>query len=213
MLPMILLMFLLSRWSGGLVKRYGGGMPLMVGPVIVATGFVLFAVVHTGNNYWKTYFPASLVFGLGMAITVAPLTTVVMNSVDQRHAGTASGINNAIARLAGVLALAIFGSVMVKGFDAHLERSLTNLMLPPSIVQDIRSREVELAALEPPEDLDGNTVVAIRRAISESFVSGFRIVLFCCAGLSMGSVVVAWRLIAPAAIAGNTLVPDKRATR
>jgi len=207
MLPIILLMFVLSRWSGGLVKEYGARIPLIVGPLIIAAGFVMFAAARVDGGYWTTYFPASLALGLGMAVTVAPLTTVVMNSVDQRHAGTASGINNAVARVAGVLAIAVFGSVMVKNFDLHLEQRLTNLMLPPGIVQDIRSREVELAALEPPEGLEANTIVALRGAISESFVSGFRAVLLFCAGLSIGSSVVAWRLIA----AGATGDPHKDA--
>jgi EmrB/QacA subfamily drug resistance transporter len=212
MLPMILLMFLLSRWSGGLVKRYGGRIPLVLGPLIVAAGFVLFAVVHTGGSYWKTYFPASLVFGLGMAITVAPLTTVVMNSVAQHYAGTASGINNAVARVAGVLAIAVFGTVMVNNFDSHLEQNLTDLMLPQNIVKDIRSREDELAGLELPEGLDAHTVEAIRHAIAEGFVSGFRVVLLCCAGLSIGSVFVAWRLIPVATIDGSGPLSDERAT-
>ena len=210
LLPMILLMFLLSRWSGGLVKRYGGRIPLIVGPLIVAAGFVLFAAAHTTVNYWKTYFPASLVFGFGMAVTVAPLTTVVMNAIDQRHAGTASGINNAVARVAGVLAIAVFGIVMIKTFDAHLERNLTALSLPPSIVQNIRSREVELAALKPPEGLDAHMVLGIRAAISQSFASGFRVVLLYCAGLSIGSAVIAWRLVAPAAIAGSASMTAMR---
>src|SRR6202008_3956106 len=105
------------------------------------------------------------------------LTTVVMNAVAQRHAGTASGINNAVARVAGVLAIAVFGSVMVKNFDSHLEQNLTNVMLPPNVVQDIRSREAELAGLELPEGLDAHKVEAIRHAVAESFVSGFRVVL------------------------------------
>jgi EmrB/QacA subfamily drug resistance transporter len=197
MLPIILVMFLLSRWSGGLVERYGGRIPLTAGPAIVAVGFVLFAIVHSGGSYWKTYFPASLVLGLGMAITVAPLTTVVMNAVGRQRAGTASGINNAVARVAGVLAIAVFGSVMVKDFDSHLDRSLTVLTLPQNVVHDIRAREVELAGLQPPQGLDANTVVAVRGAISESFISGFRVVLFCCAGLSIGSALVGLRLIAP----------------
>jgi hypothetical protein len=135
-----------------------------------------------------------------MAVTVAPLTTVVMNSVEQQHAGTASGINNAVARVAGVLAIAVFGIIMMKNFDSHLKQSLTHLVLPSNVIQDIRSREVELAGLAPPEGLDANTIVAIRRAISESFASGFRVVLLCCAGLSIASALVAWRLIAAAAI-------------
>jgi EmrB/QacA subfamily drug resistance transporter len=213
MMPMILLMFLLSRWSGGLVKRYGGRIPLVVGPLIVAAGFVLFAVLLMGGSYWKTYFPAALVLGLGMAITVAPLTTVVMNSVDQRRAGTASGINNAVARVAGVLAIAVFGNVMVKVFDAHLERSLVNLKLPPNVVQEIRSTEVELAGLQPPKGLEANTALAIRRAISESFASGFRVVLLSCAGLSMGSALMAWRLVAPAATDETGSVPQTPARK
>lgn len=210
MLPMILLMFVLSRWSGGLVKRYGGRKPLMVGPLIVASGFVMFALASSaGGSYWKTYFPASVVLGLGMAITVAPLTTVVMNSVDEQHAGAASGINNAVARLAGVLAVAVFGIVMVKDFDWQLERSLARLRLPASIVEDIRSREVELAALEAPKGLDADTAGAIRGAIREDFVSGFRVVLLCCAGLSMGSAAVAWRLLESEASRGTASVAYK----
>src|SRR6266705_3035262 len=89
-LPLILLMFSLSRWSGGLVARYGSRGPLIFGPLIAAVGFGLFAVPSIGDSYWKGFFPAMIVLGFGMAVTVAPLTTVVMSSVDQDHAGTAS---------------------------------------------------------------------------------------------------------------------------
>jgi EmrB/QacA subfamily drug resistance transporter len=195
MLPTILVMFLLSRWSGGLIKRYGGKIPLIVGPLIVAAGFFLFAAAAGGGSYWQTYFPASLVLGLGMAITVAPLTTVVMGSVDQQHAGAASGVNNAVARVAGVLAIAVLGSVMVKAFDSHLERGLTTMKLPRNVIEELRSSEGELRRMEPTQGLDSNITLGIQNTISESFVFGFRVVLFCCAGLAIGSVVVAGWLI------------------
>lgn len=213
MLPIILLMFFLSRWSGGLVKHYGGRIPLIIGPLVVAAGFVMFAASsHEMVSYWKSYFPASLLLGFGMAITVAPLTTVVMNSVEQQHAGTASGINNAVARLAGVLTIAVFGTVMLKVFNSDLEQSLTKLRLPPNVVHEIRTREIELAGLELPQSLDSNTVIVLRRAISEGFLSGLRVVLLCCAGLSVGSAAAAWRLIAPAGVAETLSVEDKRTT-
>ena len=194
-LPMILLMFLLSRWSGGLVNRYGARIPLIVGPLVVAIGFVLFAAIPTGNSYWKTFFPAFLVLGLGMAVTVAPLTTVVMSSAGEEHVGAASGLNNAVARVAGVLAIAVFGIIMVKAFSSRLEQSLKNLQLPQNIVKDIQSKEIELASLELPSGLDANDVAAIRRTISEAFRSGYRLVLLSCAGLAAASTLVAWRLI------------------
>jgi EmrB/QacA subfamily drug resistance transporter len=196
-LPLILLMFFLSRWSGGLVARYGPRAPLIAGPLIAATGFVLFAVPCVGASYWKTFFPAFVVLGFGMAISVAPLTTVVMGSVGQDRAGTASGINNAVARVAGILAIAILGIVMVKAFSSSLNRSLTGQLLPPGILQFVRSNEIKLAGLDLPSGLAADTTAVIRASISHAFVSGFRTVMSVCAGLSLASAAVAWLMIPP----------------
>ncbi len=190
-LPLILLMFFLSRWSGGLVTRYGPRAPLVIGPLIAATGFALFAVPSVGANYWKAFFPAFVVLGFGMAISVAPLTTVVMSSVDQNRAGTASGINNAVARVAGVLAVAILGIVMVKLFSSNLNRSLTGGLLPPGILHYVRSNEIKLAGLDLPSGLDSATTALIRASISHAFVFGFRTIMLICAGLSLASAAVA----------------------
>jgi hypothetical protein len=108
------------------------------------------------------------------------------------------GINNAVARVAGVLAIAVFGIVMVKAFSSRLDQDLANLPVAQNIVQDIHSREIELAGLELPHGLDANAVAEMRRAISDAFLWGFRLVLFACAALSMASAVVAWRMIASA---------------
>jgi EmrB/QacA subfamily drug resistance transporter len=194
-LPLILLLFFLSRWSGGLVARYGPRFPLIVGPFISAGGFALFAVPNVGASYWKSFLPAFVVLGLGMAISVAPLTTVVMNSVGRDRAGIASGINNAVARVAGLLAIAILGIVMVKDFSSSLNRSLARQPLPPGILQYVQSNEIKLAGLDLPSGLEAGTAAVIRGSISQAFVFGFRAVMLICACLSLASALVAWLMI------------------
>jgi EmrB/QacA subfamily drug resistance transporter len=194
-LPMILLMFFLSRWSGGLVARYGPRPPLIIGPLIVALGFLLFAIPATRVDYWKAFFPAVIVLGLGMAVTVAPLTTVVMNSVSRDRAGTASGINNAVARLAGVMAIALVGVVMVRAFGSRLNHSLRAMALPATVLRELQTNEIKLAGLQAPPDLPSDTASAINESIGQAFIFGFRIVMLLGTGLSLLSAAVAWQMI------------------
>ena len=195
MLPLILLIFLLSRWSGGLVAGYGARFPLIVGPLFVAVGFVLFAVASVGGSYWKSFFPPVMVLGFGMAITVAPLTTAVMNSVGQDQVGAASGINNAVARVAGVLAIAVLGVVMVNAFGHRLNRDLAHVSLPTDVLHAVQTNEIKLAGLPIPIDLDPITKRAVKESIDDGFVFGFRIVMLICAGLSVASSAVAGIMI------------------
>jgi EmrB/QacA subfamily drug resistance transporter len=195
MLPLILILFLLSRWSGGLVARYGPEPPLIVGPLVAGIGFVLFVLPATGGSYWRGFFPAILVLGLGMAVTVAPLTTVVMNSVVQGRVGAASGINNTVARVASVLAIAVLGIVMVNAFRSHLNPGLAKLSLPSHTLHEIQAEEIDLAGLQVPAGLDTNTNAAVGELVRQSFVGGFRVVMWICAGLSLASAAVAWAMI------------------
>lgn len=169
----------------------------MIGPLIAAIGFALFSVPGVGDRYWKAFFPAIIGLGFGMAVTVAPLTTVVMNSVEEDRAGSASGINNAVARVAGVLAVAVLGIVMVKAFGFRLDRSLAGLPLPSYARQEVQANETKLAGLRLPAGLDPGADAAINLSVKDSFVYGFRIVMAICAGLSLASAGVAWLMIPP----------------
>ncbi len=195
MLPMILLMTLLARWAGGLVDRVGARLPLVVGPSVVAVGFALLAVPGQNANYWTTFFPALLVLGLGLAVSVAPLTTTVMNAVPTHQAGTASGVNNAAARLANLLAVAVFGVVILLVFNPALTRGLASLSLPPNVSEQIDAQRTDLVNIRPPEALPEQTQMQVETAVKGAFVSGFRFVVLVCAGLAVLSALVAWRTI------------------
>ena len=136
-----------------------------------------------------------MVLGFGMAVTVAPLTTVVMNSVDQDRVGAASGINNAVARVAGVLAIAVFGVVMVKAFSLRLNHSLAGFSLSPDILHELQNNEIKLAGLQVPSGLNPTMKTIVKESINEAFVFGFRVVMFICAGLSFASAAFAWLMI------------------
>jgi EmrB/QacA subfamily drug resistance transporter len=194
-LPLILLMFLLSRWSGGLVTRYGPKLPLIVGPLIAAVGFALFALPSADGSYWTTFFPAFVVLGVGMAVSVAPLTTTVMTAVDSARSGTASGINNAVARVAGLLAVAVFGIVMVNAFAAHLESKLTELGASQQVREAVRLDRTKLAAIELPADLNPAKLEEAKEAVADSFVFAFRIIALCCAALAITSAATAAAVI------------------
>jgi EmrB/QacA subfamily drug resistance transporter len=196
LLPLILIIFLLSRWSGGLVQRCGAKIPLVVGPMIAATGFALFMVPGQGGSYWRTFFPAVVVLGVGMAISVAPLTTTVMNSIGQERAGIASGVNNAVSRIAGLLAIALLGIVMLHTFNHSLDMRLSALKLSSAVRESLSAQRAKLAAADlsqtPPEIRS-----EVGEAIASSFVDAFRRVVLIGAALAAASALTAGVLIEP----------------
>jgi EmrB/QacA subfamily drug resistance transporter len=195
LLPFILIMFVLSRWAGTLVDRFGSKLPLVVGPMTAAAGFALFALPEVEANYWIAFFPAVVVLGIGMTVTVAPLTTTVMNSVGPDVAGIASGVNNAVSRTAALLAIAIFGIVMAWAFETGLHERLREAGVSQEISAFLDGQRDRLAGAAPPPGVDASVASALRRTVQLSFVSGFRWIMLLSAGLALLSALAAWVLV------------------
>jgi hypothetical protein len=196
LLPTTVFIFALSRWTGSLIGTYGAKLPLTIGPAIVAVAFLLFARPGVSGDYWTTFFPAAVVLGIGMAITVPPLTTAVLSAVPEHQAGTASGINNAVARTAGLVAIAVFGVLVSATFNRSLDGKMDEMAtLAPEMRAAVDTQRSDLAAAQAPPEADARTAATINAAIDESFVSGFRLTMLGGAVLALLSTVVAWKMV------------------
>ena len=174
LLPVIVIIGVLSRYMGGLVVRTGAKLPLTIGPAVVGGAFLLFALPGVGGSYWTTFFPAVVAFGLGMSITIAPLVTVVMSTVDQSLSGLASGINNAISRVASLMALAVFGMIALTLFSGALDDLLADAGVPQAVVAQLEGEREKLAGAEAPAGLEAGVTAAVDRAIGLAFVDAYR---------------------------------------
>jgi len=192
LLPLALLLAALSRLSGCLVERQGARLPLVAGPIVAACGFALFAVPGIGGSYWLTFFPAVVILGLGLGITVAPLTTIVMNAAPADLVGAASGINNAASRLAGLLAVAALGIIIVPIFERSLHGNLAGTGIAPSVIEVLERQRDRLGAIDVPPTLDVHTRSVVEHAIAGAFVDGFRAVMLVCAALALAGAAGAW---------------------
>src|SRR5690606_20330034 len=117
------------------------------------------------GSYWTTFFPAMIVLGLGMAVSVAPLTTTVMRAAEDRFAGVASGVNNATARIAGMLAVALLGAVAVSVFRMQLDERMTQLRVPAEIRQALQDEAPKLAAAQLPPQIDDEQRRTLQRVL------------------------------------------------
>jgi EmrB/QacA subfamily drug resistance transporter len=197
-LPFGILLTLLSRLAGSWADRVGPKWPLTIGPAIVALGFIWMAFpLKTGGpgDYWTTFFPSVVLLGVGMGITVAPLSTAVMTSVSAECSGLASGINNAVARTAGVLGIAIVGAVVLSTFQSQLHQEVEAINLSTESSSALSLEASKLGAAEAPEVLDPADQILVREGIERSFVASFRIQTWIAAVLSGLSALIGFLLI------------------
>ena len=185
LVPLALLLTVLSRFTGGFAGRFGPRIPLTAGPLLCALAFALFARPGLGGSYWTTFFPAIVVLGLGLSVTVAPLVSAVLGSVDQRYSGTASGVNNAVSRTGGLLAVAALGLVMLGGFRGELATRLQASTMPPAVVSGMMAQADRLAQVQPPKSIPAAQTLELRQDVKQAFVGGFRLVAWWCAALSV----------------------------
>ena len=190
LVPLALLLTGLSGFAGSVAGRTGPRLPLTLGPVLCAASFALFARTSLSGSYWVSFFPATVVLGLGLSVTVAPLVSAVLGSVDTRYSGTASGVNNAVSRTGGLLAVAALGLVMLGSFRAELSRGLGAQNLPPAVVSQMLAQTDRLAQVQVPAGLNASQQGTARQQVRLAFVAGFRQVSWWCAALALLAAVV-----------------------
>jgi EmrB/QacA subfamily drug resistance transporter len=186
-IPFIVVLVLLSRTTGALTYRFGARLLLTAGPMVTACGFLCFALLH-GDGYWRAIFPGIALIGTGMGLTVAPLTTTMMESVAQHRVGLASGVNNAVSRVAGLLAIAILGVVLASVFNARVTQRLAAAHVGAAQEAQVNAERVKLAGASLQDR-------QLQAALLASYADGFRAVALVCALLAAGGGLAALLLI------------------
>ena len=184
-LPFPLVMIALSHWAGGLLDRFGARPPLIIGPLITAAGLVLLALNGLGGSYWLVVFPPMLIVGFGMTVSVAPLTATVLSAVPDHQTGIASGVNNSVADIASLLAVAAFGAVGLSVFGHVLDGRLANLGTSPELTKVVNAIKQTLAGADLPTSLPATARAALQSAISTSFATSFRLLMLGAGGIAV----------------------------
>ena len=190
--PLVIVLFLFSPWAGGLVTNYGAKLPIIAGTILASIGFYLFTLPGIGGSYWTTFFPAITILGIGMAIIISPLTTAVMGSVELKESGVASGINNTMGRIAGLLAIAVMGVFALSTFSRSLDYELDSVDLQQETRQYIDDQRIKILLIDIPENVKTETKTYIRNAIDKSFLASFRLMMLISSGLVLLCAFVAW---------------------
>ncbi|SLN57855.1 DHA2 family efflux MFS transporter permease subunit [Oceanibacterium hippocampi] len=184
MLAVPSLMVLLSRWSGRYADRVGHRLPMIWGACLMTAGFLLFLIPGVDANFWTTFLPASLVLGAGFGFAVAPLTAAALDTVSADLAGLASAVSNMVARVAGLVAIAIMGLILTAGFNTTLDSGLDNLALEPSARSAVLADADRLGGARPPGNLGAAERTAVVVLVKHAFVDGFRAVVIVAALLA-----------------------------
>jgi MFS family permease len=194
-MPVLVAIFLTSRWAGSLATRFGPRLPMIAGPIVAALGFVLLGQQGIGGNYWLGFFPAFCLIGVGLALGLTPVTIAGMAAVSADIAGVGSGILNASARVGNLLVTTFLAAFLVLTFTQALSTTVQGLNLPPEIANAVMEQRLKLAGAQPPQGTDETTRARISQAVHESFIAGFRVISFICAGILFMSALSALFLI------------------
>lgn len=187
LLPFTILLITIARFAGGLADKHGPRLLLILGPAVAGAGLLLLSFVKQTNgpsDYWTTFFPGIFVLGLGMSFTVAPLTTAVMGSVPNHFSGTASGINNALSRISGVFANAIFGALAVLFFSGILQSQVKHVSISATQKDMVMAEAVNLGNAKVPANINEHEKVVIKKSFHESLIRAYVNILRISAGLA-----------------------------
>jgi EmrB/QacA subfamily drug resistance transporter len=191
-LPFVAMALLIGRFSGRISTRFGAKVPLIVASLALAAGLLLFALPGADHgSYWIAFFPAMVVQGFGMALAITPMTTAALGSVEDEHSGMASGVNNAVTRVAGLLAVAVLGAFIYGTFSLSLDARMERMDMPGDVRSAMEAAKADLGTAEAPASVNDGMEAQIERAVDESFVAGFRAVMLASAGLALASALVA----------------------